>query len=98
MSATAGTGDDGGYEPFIASSGRQETEIRVVPESAVAEAVAAERERIRRLAVQFGAMYEHYWASEPLRTVPPTRELRSELRPFADLITDDANTIGGDAE
>ena len=34
------------YEPFIAAEGwREDTSIRYVPESAVAEAVAAERER-----------------------------------------------------
>lgn len=42
------------YEPFIAA-GPSETEIRVVPESAVAEAVAAERERIIQLAAQEAA-------------------------------------------
>ena len=41
--------EEAGYEPFIAAeSWREDTSIRYVPESAVAEAVAAERERIRR--------------------------------------------------
>lgn len=41
------TGPEWDGEPFIAAEGRrEETEIRLVPESAVAEAVAAERSRI----------------------------------------------------
>lgn len=45
------------YEPFIAA-GPSETEIRVVPESAVAEAVAAERERCAQAAEIFATRCE----------------------------------------
>jgi hypothetical protein len=73
-----------GYEPFIAAEGwREETSIRLVPESAVAEAVAAERKRIRQLAVASEATCQVAPAGNH-----PDRPLQMETRPFADLIGD----------
>jgi len=53
-------------EPFIAAEGwREEAGIRFVPESAVAEAVAAERERIRPLIARWRRTGGSLAASHP---------------------------------
>ena len=70
-----------GYEPFIAAEGwREETEIRFVPESAV----AAERSRIIAKARELGATY-------PVTLDPPAGSERAATRtsfPFADYLED----------
>jgi hypothetical protein len=70
-----------GYEPFIAAEGwREETEIRFVPESAV----AAERSRIIAKARELGATY-------PVTLDPPAGSERAATRtvfPFADFLED----------
>ena len=65
-----------GYEPFVAA-GPAETEIRVVPESAVAEAVAAEREQCAQLADQVGATYHK---------TPGGPRMPSVITPFGTLL------------
>jgi hypothetical protein len=76
--------DDEGYEPFIAAEGwREDTSIRYVPESAVAEAVAAERDRCIRLAVERGAVY--FAEPRPCTCKPGCAQVVSR-RPFAELL------------
>ena len=67
--------DEAGYEPFIVAEGwREDTSIRFVPQSAVADAVKAEREACARLAEQHKVTYQQRKSCNCGRIHPGTGE------------------------